>query len=503
MKVFKTSQVREIDQYTIDHEPIFSIDLMERAAMKFANWFALKFDRSIPVYLFAGPGNNGGDGLAVARILSKRGFLVKVFLLNLSRDLSKDCNVNYQRLQEIPGVSIKLISQEKDIPVIKEGIRIIDAIFGSGLTRPLVGLPSRLVKEINNSGCEVVSIDIPSGLFGEDNTANDPDSIIKADFTLSFEFPFLSFFFPENEVYTGKWKSVSIGLHPDAIHSIPSDYQTISREFAGSLLKEKSRFSHKGSNGHALIVSGCYGMMGAAILACKACIRSGAGLVTSHIPRFGYSIMQTSVPESLISLDESDILFSGVKMDEKYTAIGLGPGLNCRSNTEKGVVRLIKEADVPLLLDADAINILSGNPEYQALLAEKSILTPHPGEFDRLAGKSLSGYERHQKQLALSKKHGWIIVLKGSNTIISFPDGKSFINTSGNPGLATGGSGDVLSGMITGLLAQGYSPSEAAILGVYLHGLAADLALEKQSYESLIPSDVIDYIGRSFNFLRE
>ena len=476
---------------------------MERAAMKFASWFVRKFDISREVVIFAGPGNNGGDGLAAARLLAERNFRLRVFLLDTGKGLSQDCSINLERLETGGQIKVNRLKNDSGIPELTKDARIIDAVFGSGLTRPVSGLAAEIIRKMNSSGATIISIDIPSGLFGEDNSGNTPDTIVRAKHTITFEFPFLSFFFPENEKYTGNWKAVSIGLHPGAIKETPSDYILTDRETIKNILREKSIFSHKGSNGHALMIAGCYGMMGAAVLANRACLRTGAGLVTAHIPRFGYNIIQTAVPEALVSLDQSDIIFTEVESLDKYSAVGIGPGLNCKSNTSKGVMHLISQVKVPLVLDADALNIISADPERLAALPENTILTPHPGEFDRIAGKQANAYQRHLKQKELSVKHKLIIVLKGRYTMISLPDGRSFINPTGNPGLATGGSGDVLTGIIVSMLAQGYSPEEAAVAGVYIHGLAADIALEDQSYESLLPSDVIEHIGRAFLRIRE
>lgn len=502
MKIFNSEQVREIDAYTIEHEPVFSIDLMERASMSFSNWFCKKFDVSKEVIVFAGSGNNGGDGLAIARILRSRNFIVTVYLIKLNGRLSPDCETNAQRLKSSASSNYSVLTESSSLPKLKKEYRIIDAIFGSGLSRPVIGFYAEIIKSINKSGAEVISVDIPSGLFGQDNCKNNQEAIIKADYTITFEFPFLSFFFKENKSFVGNWKIVSIGIHAGVVENTKANHFFVKKDFAKSLLKKRDSFSHKGNYGHALIVAGCYGMMGAAVLAVKACLRGGVGLVTSHLPRFGYNIMQSSVPEALISIDQSDIIFSEVELLEKYNAIGIGPGLNTKSNTSKGVLRLISNSRIPMIIDADAINILSDNKQVLKNLPFQTILSPHPGEFDRLAGKSTTEYERHQKQVKLSKKYGIIIILKGPYTIISLQDGSSFINSSGNSGLATGGSGDVLTGLISSLLAQKYNPSDAAILGVYLHGLAADLALENQSEESLLPSDVIENLGKAFKSVR-
>ena len=503
MKLFKSAQVREIDSYTIKNEPISSIDLMERASINFANWFCKKFDSAKKVVVFSGPGNNGGDGLAVARILSGRNFNVQVYLLDFGRGLSEDCQLNLNRLKLLKDVRLDILSESDSVPEISGEARIIDAIFGSGLSRPVKAFPKKIIQYINSQESTVISVDIPSGLFGEDNSTNDLESIVKADYTLSFEFPFLAFFFSDNNSVVGKWDTVSIGIHKDIVNATPSKYLYVEESFIKSLFRRRDEFSHKGSYGHALMIAASYGMMGAAVLATKACLRTGVGLVTAHLPRLGYEIMQTSVPEALISIDPSDKIFSDIASLEKYNAIGIGPGLTTNSITAKATLKLISDSKLPMILDADALNILSENKDSLTALAYDTIISPHPGEFDRLAGKSYSGYERHLKQVEMSMKYGLIIILKGKYTIISLPTGESFINPTGNSGLATGGSGDVLTGIITSLLAQNYTPTEASIFGVYLHGFAADLALDHQSQESLLPSDVIDNLGRAFKVLGE
>ncbi len=503
MKIFTTSTVRELDKYTIEHEPLKSIDLMERAARAFTLWFLKGFDSSKPIFIFCGPGNNGGDGFAVARLLTERKFNVTVLWIKFTDKLSRDGKMNLERFSKISPDNLVPIESTGDLPEIPCHSIIIDAIFGSGLSRPAEGLAAEIIHQINSSDAYKISIDIPSGLFGEDNRDNNLENIVKADETVSFQFPFLSFFFSENYLFTGAWSVVPIGLHPKAIRETISNYELISSFLVRSLLHKREKFSHKGSYGHALIIAGCYGMMGASVLTTTACLRTGAGLVTAHIPRFGYDILQTSIPEALISMDASDIMFTEPPDLKSFNAIGVGPGLSCRPNSGKGIFSLLTKVDKPLVVDADGLNIISSNPEWLKLLPENTIITPHPKEFDRLAGESASGLERHQKQLEFASKYKLIVVLKGANTFVTLPNGKSWINNSGNPGMATGGSGDVLTGMLVSLLAQSYSPEEAAVLGVYLHGLAADLALEAgQSMESLLAGDIIDYIGKAFNHTR-
>ena len=499
MKVFNTSQVNAIDHFTIQKEPIESIDLMERASMSFVKWFMRKFDSSRTVMVFSGPGNNGGDGLAIARLLGERFFKVEVCLLKFGSGFSKDCQENLERLGKT-NIPLTIIENSSGLPEITKQTIVVDAIFGSGLSRKVEGFPASVIRAINSSGASIVSVDIPSGLFGEDNRGNDMEAVVRAGYTITFEFPFLSFFFSENEAFIGEWKAVTIGLHPQVIRETPASHEIITRAHIKSFLKTRSSFSHKGSFGHALLIAGCDGMMGAAVLATRACLRTGAGLVTAHVPRKTYPIIQMAAPEALLSIDESDILFTGVPDLSRYTAVAAGPGLNCRTNTGKGLEKLLKEVHVPLVLDADALNILAARPGLMDLLPENTILTPHPKEFDRLFGVSENAFERHQKQVEVSEKRKLIIVLKGAFTMISIPGGITHINTTGNPGMATGGSGDVLTGMILALLAQGYNQEESACLGVYLHGLAADLAMGDQSQESLIPGDIIDRIGKAFKF---
>ena len=498
MKIFTSSQVKQIDAYTIKHEPVKSIDLMERASEVFVQWFVNHFIDIQPVKVFAGPGNNGGDALAISRILLKRGWRVHAYLVNISGKLSSDCETNYKRLEEFSQGSITLLEPGSVLPSIKKDEIIIDGLFGSGLTRPVEGFMAEIIQLINRSGSVITAIDIPSGLFGEDNSGNLPENIVQAHYTLAFQFPFISFFFPENHRYTGNVTVLDIGLHPDAIQKTSSSFFTIDAEAVKTVIKRRDKYSHKGTVGHALLISGSYGMMGAAVLSARACLRGGAGLVTAHVPRYGYDILQVSVPEALVSIDESDIIFTGFPDLSRFSAIGAGPGISCRDTTAKALKRLLEEVKVPLVLDADAINILSDNQEWLSILPEDTLLTPHPGEFDRLAGSSASSYERYQKQFKLAVKYKINIILKGAHSILVTRHGDTWFNTTGNPGMATGGSGDVLTGLLVSLEAQGYEPVDAAKTGIYLHGLAGDIAAGITGEESLTASDIADYLGKAF-----
>lgn len=500
MKIFEAEQVRLIDRYTIENEPIDSIDLMERASIRLAGWYVRHFHTDRQVLIFAGPGNNGGDALALARLLSERQFRVACYLLDFGHP-SVDNTLNRQRLMDQKLARLTVLKEGDELPPIKANDVVIDGIFGSGLSRTPAGFPAVLIQHINQNASTIVAIDIPSGLSGEDNSDKDYKSVIRASYTLTFQFPFLSFFFESNDSFLGKWRVQDIKLHPDVIRNTYSPYQTLEKAEISALFPPRRKFSHKGSYGHALLISGCYGMMGAALLAGESCLRSGTGLLTLHIPRFGYSVIQTGFPEAIVSLDQSDILFSEPPDLTPYTAIGIGPGLGCKSNSGKGLKTLLENSRVPLVIDADGLNLLSQHPDWYELLPENTILTPHPKEFDRLAGESENGYKRHLKQLEFASRYRVIVVLKGAYTGIAEPGGQYWFNTTGNPGMATGGSGDVLTGIITGLLARGLSPIDASKAGVYLHGLAGDLALEELGPEAMIAGDLISFLGPAFRVL--
>lgn len=500
MKFFEAEQVRLIDDYTIEHEPVASTDLMERAATRLAGWYVRHYHTDQQVLIFAGPGNNGGDALVMARLLAERQFRVSCFLLDFGTP-SPDHEINKERLLAQDQVEVVVLSAGNSLPVIGQTDVVVDGIFGSGLTRKVTGFPAEVIQHINKHASTVIAIDIPSGLKGEDNRENDYTSVIRATYTLTFQFPFLSFFFEENDSSVGQWRVHDIKLHPDIIRDSYTPYQTIEPGEVRDMFPPRKRFSHKGSYGHALLISGCYGMMGAALLTGKSCLRSGAGLLTLHVPRFGYNIIQTGFPEAIVSLDQSDILFSQPPDLEPFSAIGIGPGLGCKPNSGKGLKLVLEQARVPLVIDADGLNILSLHPDWYESLPEGSILTPHPKEFDRLAGTSKDNFSRFLKQREFASRYKVVVVLKGAYTGIAAPDGSYCFNTTGNPGMATGGSGDVLTGLITGLLAQGLAPLDAAIAGVYLHGSAGDMAASALGQEALIAGDIIDYMGAAFNEL--
>ena len=498
MKLFTCKQIAGIDQLTMKLEPISSIDLMERASFKIADWVTQNMNHDRQIYVFAGPGNNGGDALAVARMLAWSNLKCTVYRTAFGRDLKGDPAINWQRLEEQNQVILKKIDSEDSIPEIPADAIVIDGLFGSGLNKPLDGLAKKIVERINQSGATVISIDIPSGLFGEDNSKNDLAAIIKADHTLTFQFPKLSFLFPENCEFAGNWAVLPIGLHPNAIEQTETPYHFLTKEFISGKIKPRGKFSHKGTFGHALLIAGSYGKMGASVLASQACLRSGVGLLTTHIPQSGYEIIQNSVSEAMTSIDPSETVFSEVPDISMFSAIGIGPGLDRKQETQQALKALLQAKPNKLVIDADALNILSQNQDWYSLLPENTILTPHPKEFERLAGASFNSFERLQKQVRFSAKYKVIVVCKGAHSCITLPDGKVFFNNTGNPGMATGGSGDVLTGIILGLLAQNYSAEDATLIGVYLHGLAGDLAATEIGEYSLIAGDLIGHLGKAF-----
>lgn len=496
-KIFSSEQVRKTDSYTIHNEPISSIDLMERAALACFEWLNSFQDlRDKHIYVFCGPGNNGGDGLAIARMLIKKEIQVSVFVPEATVKKSDDFSINLQRISETGAVAQSFDTFNPSI--LSENSILIDALFGSGLSKPLEGIYKELVKLINDSKCITISIDIPSGLYADKPVDPFKDSIITADYTLSFQFPKLAFLLPENENLVGNWQVLPIGLHPDFIDSEPCRNYLVVFEDVKGILKPRSRFSHKGTFGHALLIGGSKGKIGATVLMGKACLRSGAGLVTVHLPACGYIVIQTAVPEVMVSVDEDENECTQLPRLDSISTIAAGPGMGTAKNTANMLKHLIQETKVPLLLDADALNILSDNPTWLAFLPKGTVLTPHPGEFARLAGKTSSSFDRLEILRSFCIKYSLNIVLKGAYTVVCSPLGNCYFNTTGNPGMATGGSGDVLTGVITGLLVQGYNPTEACVVGVYLHGLAGDLAAENTGYEALIAGDIIKNLGKGF-----
>ena len=500
MKIFNTTQIHELDKYTIEHEPIRSIDLMERAAKAVTQVITKEWDQTTPVVVFAGPGNNGGDALAVARLLAEQGYQVSVYLFNIHDKLSEDCAANKKRLAESKRLKEFVeVSRDFDPPRLESGMLVVDGLFGSGLNKPLAGGFASLVKYINQSPAKVVSIDVPSGLMTEDNTYNIRANIIKANLTLTFQQKKLAMMLADCQQYLGDLRVLDIRLSQEFISKTDARYVIQEENQLRAILRPRNDFAHKGQMGHALIIAGSYGMTGAAILATKACLRSGVGKVTVRTPKRNYAIMQMAVPEAVLQMGHEETCFSEALDAHDYDALGIGPGIGTHENTAIALIAQIRRAQCPIVLDADALNILANHRAWMQQLPKEIIMTPHPAEFDRINGGASSDcYDRLSKARDLAIQLGAYIILKGHYSALCMPDGHVVFNPSGNSGMATAGCGDVLAGVITGLLARGYKRAEACQLGMYLHGLAGDLAIRDIGKESLIASDIIRYLPKAF-----
>ena len=489
MKILPASSIRLLDRQTMELEPIASIDLMERAASLFTDWLLQKFSDQKSFHIVAGIGNNGGDGLVVARLLCKKAKKVIVSIVHFASNTSNDFAINLERLEVQNKIGIKHLNEGDRLTNLSSDYLLIDALWGSGLSRPVEGFGADIIEQINASGLFVLSIDMPSGLFADKSSTG---FIVKASATVSFQLPKLAFFFPENQEFTGDWSILDIGLNKEALEDMPTENNLLTfHDLQGSYIPRK-RFEHKGNRGHSLLIGGSFGKMGAMVLAAKACLRSGCGLATVLAPACGTLILQKTIPEvMLLKPDGENKLKSMLLESGNWDAIGVGPGMGTEQETSSAFLQFITSTKHPVVIDADALNILAANSASLDELPANSILTPHPGEFKRLAGHWENGFERLTLQKAFSKRYKVIVVLKGAWTCTTLPDGSAYFNPSGNPGMATAGSGDTLTGIITSLLAQAYPPAIAASLGVYLHGLAGDFAAEELGMDSLMAGDII------------
>jgi len=499
MKIFTSPQIKELDRYTIETERITSLDLMERSARAITHTITEQWTNATPVVVFAGPGNNGGDALAVARQLTDAGFNVSVWLFNISNKLSDDCARNKNRLQEEKKAkAFTEVTEEFDPPKLSRDTLVIDGLFGSGLNKPLGGGFAALVKYINQSPAKVVSIDMPSGLMTEDNTYNISANIIRADLTLTLQQKKLAFLFPENQQYIGQLKVLDIRLSSEGMEKIDAQYNILEEKDIRQQMFHRPPFAHKGQMGNALLIAGSYGMAGAAVLATRACLRSGAGKVTTVSPRCNNQILQISVPEAILHPDQEETIFTEAVDTEDYDALGIGPGLGQNETTAIAMIAQIRRATCPIVVDADAINILAAHRAWTQQLPKNIILTPHPKEFDRLEGNSMDSFERLTKARHLAEQLQAFIILKGHFTALCLPNGHVGFCPTGNAGMATAGSGDVLTGIITALLARGYKHAAACMTAIYLHGLAGDIAAKRLGEESLIASDIIEALPQAF-----
>jgi NAD(P)H-hydrate epimerase len=502
MQIFATEQIRAWDEYTIRHEPIASVDLMERAATACYEWLLQNNYKGRHFTIFCGKGNNGGDGLVIARLLAQSNHTVTVNILEFGHKGTQDFQMNLARLHDT-AAAIRFVSSEDMLHPIAPADVVIDALLGSGINRPADGLTASLIQHINNSNNEVIAIDIPSGLYVDHSARG--NVVIKARHTLSFQCFKPAFLMPENAESMGEVHLLDIGLLPGFLAIQDSPYLLIDQPMVKQLLQPRKPFSHKGDYGHAALIAGSYGMMGAAVLCARACLRSGVGKLTCHVPAIGYNIMQTSVPEAMCKTGPADAINSQqhhpTQEMDKYDTIGIGPGLGADASNVQLLYSVFERNRRPMVIDADGLNALAQDLALLNKIPLNSILTPHPKEFERLFGKTANDYDRIQLALEKAAEYDLYIILKGRYTFIATPTGKGYFNSTGNPGMATGGTGDVLTGIITGLLAQKYVPLHAAIMGVYLHGLAGDLAAAYTSQPSLIASDLVDFLGQAYQSL--
>jgi len=497
MKLFSAVQIREWDAYTIREQGISSIDLMERAALACTQCISGLLAQPAEICVFAGMGNNGGDGLAIARMLRQRGYKVQVYILANKDNGSEDFEINLKRLSET-DIPVTHIRNTDGFPPLSPSSHIIDALFGTGLSSPLSGMAADLVDHINESNSIVYSIDLPSGMFADRPTVN--HVVIKSAHTLSFQILKRSFIFADGSEYAGKIHVLDIGLSKTFEENEPCDFILTDAGFARNRVRERTAFSHKGSFGHAAIIAGSYGMMGAALLAVQSCLRSGSGKLTCYVPEKGYAIMQSTHPEAMckVSGDEHIGRLDGLSA---FDAVGAGPGLGRFPGDDGLLGQLVMQKPSRLIIDADALNILASFPQYWDQLPSYCILTPHPGEFDRISGVKANDWERLNKAISLSALNKWFILLKGKYSRLVCPDGKVYFNPTGNPGMAKGGSGDVLTGLLTGLAAQGYPAADCMIIGAYLHGLAGDIAASRFSEEGMTAADLANAIPEAWKQL--
>lgn len=507
MKIIDSQGIHQIDNATCESQQISSIDLMERAANAVTCEIISRFLPNQRFVVIAGPGNNGGDALAVARMLIEQGYRkVEIFLFNVAGKLSHDCDEECKRLIAMDNVDFTEVTHSFNPPYLGKSDVVIDGLFGTGLNQPLQGGFVSVARYINESGAYVISIDTPSGLFSEWNSHINLRDVIHANLTLAFQLPRLSFYFAENSAVIGEWKLLDIDLDVSKIKEIPTNFFVIDHNNIAPLLLKQLPFSGKRlpftgkrDYGSALLFAGSTGMMGAAVMSARAVMRSGAGLVTVHSARGGLNILQTAVPEAMFEPDRNEHFITEMKMHHNHQVVAVGPGIGTQDTTATALQSLLQNCPAPLVLDADALNCIARHPAMLSLLPAKTIITPHIGEFDRMFGEQNSSEDRLKTAIEMSRQYNIVIVLKSHYTAVVRPTGRVYFNSTGNPGMATAGAGDVLTGVIAAFLAQGYLPEYAAAIGTYIHGLAGDLAAEIHGEFGLTASDIVDNLGRAIN----
>lgn len=484
LKILEGNEVKVLDAKHIQYLGISSKDLMEKAALGFVQWWdSRRFSKREQVAIFCGAGNNGGDGLAVARLINQSGYEVEVFCcFPENSKMSPDAQVNFDLLPS----SVKCESWKTFNPNKFEVV--IDAFLGVGLRGELRQVAKEIIQKINTFSKQIISLDIPSGLLSE---GLGHEFCVKAEVTVSFAFPKLSLLLPENASISGELIVVDIGIGDEEYEAFDSQFYYLQKKDIPAYHRKFSRFSHKGDFGKILLVAGSKGTMGAAILSAKSALRTGTGLVTCYVPIEERSILQSAVPEAMVYTDQE------LRM-EKFDAIGVGPGMGV---DQHGLLKKILEGyKAPLVLDADALTILSKDRDLIPLIPKGSILTPHLGEFERLFGKIPDPFARLKKAREFCLGNQLNLLIKGAHSVICLADGRQIFNSSGTNYMATGGSGDVLTGMLTSFLGQGYTPEQALICGVFHHGLAGELA-GSVKFRSTIASDILEAIPTTFQKL--
>lgn len=509
MKILTNQEIGQIERSTLYAQNISPVELVERAAGALAAKIRTLCNRDVPLIFLAGWGGNGADALEVARLMSLEGYRPVVYLFNIGGNKLNDvCREMRNRLSTAPNATLVEVtgSQTFRWPEISVDSVIVDGLFGAGLNRELPRTFQLLAQNINQSGAMVISIDIPSGLMSEWNGSASRAHMIHADVTLTIEFPRLAFMLGDNAEVVGDWSVVKIGYDPTAVKKAPFTYFLVDRQLVKSHLKERKKFSSKFDYGHAIIFAGCRGMFGAAVLTARGALRAGAGKVTVHSASDCGNILQSSTPSAMFEADSRSQVISAMPLSSKYNAIGVGPGIGKAEETIVAFEKLAKAASaasIRMVVDADALNIIAKRPNILNYLPALSVLTPHAGEFDRLFGKSESDEERLKKAIRCAEDYNLIIVLKGHNTAIIRPDGKIMFNSTGTPAMATAGSGDVLTGVITGLMASGLRSELAAFVGVYAHGLAGEIAAATNGQYGVTAEDIAANIGVAIKQIME
>jgi len=504
MKIFTTDELLEIYRCTVEEDNISPLELISRVAQGVSEEIISRYLPTKPIAIFAGPGNNGAEALATARNLHTQGYTPQVYLFNIGGDKLNDCCTYMRdRFAELENAQIVEVVRDFSLPDLNQSYLVVDGLFGTELRDNLTGGFISLVRYINESHATILSIDLPSGLFSDWNANSIHRNIIHADITLAIQFPRIAFFLKENAPLIGEWKTLDIGLSARAIGNILPTYYLIEREDVKRKLRRRNQFCSKADLGTAAIIAGCYGMMGAAILSARSALKAGVGKLTVYSPRCGYTVIQSTVPEALFKADKNDIVISSITLRNDFNAIAVGPGIGVHEMTVNALEDFLNKAKKPVIIDADAINCISMRPTMLNSIPVLSILTPHAGEFDRLFGPQTSEEARLRKAAEMAKYYNVFIVLKGHYTIIARPDGKIYFNSSGTPALATAGSGDVLTGAIVSFLAQGYLPEIAALMGVYIHGLAGEIAESDQGTYGTTSGDVAAYIGKAIKSIMD